>query len=154
MAYTNDLLFARGDVPSIKRLISYLEQFANMASLHINLMESSIHMVGIDDKPEIASYHWLAFRRALSLQIFGIPLTSEKLRVVHYNLLIDSIIHRVHSWPRHTISYVGKLQFITLVLQGVEYFWLPTLSMLYTVINKIHTICYSLMWTTKHLLIC
>lgn len=63
--------------------------------------------------------------------------------------LIEKIMKKVASWPKHILSYAGKLELVRTVLQSIEYFWLSILSVC-EIIEKIYVICRSSIWSTKY----
>lgn len=65
--------------------------------------------------------------------------------------LIDPLVYKLTSWPKHTLSCAGKFELVKMVLQEVECFWLSILLIPCGVINKTYTISCSFVWSTKHL---
>ncbi|XP_057958449.1 uncharacterized protein LOC131151213 [Malania oleifera] len=57
--------------------------------------------------------------------------------------MIDGLLD---SWPRHTISYAGKLELINFVIQGVDYFWLSIFLIPYSVLAHIVKLCRAFLW--------
>ncbi|XP_073310966.1 uncharacterized protein [Primulina huaijiensis] len=86
-------------------------------------------------------------------QIFGylgVPLASKQLRASDYSPLVDTISTKISSWPRHSLSYAGKLELIRSVVQGIECFWLSILLLPLCVIDAIYSLCWKFVWPTKH----
>lgn len=75
------------------------------------------------------------------MPFLGIPLAAERLRSADFSTLIDSIIVRLNSWPRRTLSYAGQVELLRSVLQGVECFWLSILPIPFGIIDKIYSVC-------------
>ena len=86
----------------------------------------------------------------MPFRYLGIPMAAERLRIADYSPLLDSLVRRINIWPQKTLSYAGKAQLITSVLQGVECFWLSIMPLPQGVIDRIYSICRSFMWTSKH----
>lgn len=86
----------------------------------------------------------------MPFRYLGIPLAAERLRSADFSTLIDSIIVRLNSWPRRTLSYAGKVELIRSVLQGVECFWLSILPIPFGIIDKIYSVCRAFVWNSKH----
>lgn len=151
LTYADDLLLSRGDATSVGALISCLEDFGATAGLQVNHLKSNIYVVGVDDTMRQHLISIIGFPEAtMPFQYLGIPLAAERLQIFDYSPLLDSLSHRIHAWPQKTLSYAGKVQLITSVLQGVECFWLSMLPLPLGIIDRIYNICRSFMWTSRH----
>lgn len=102
-------------------------------------------------KLEEGFYLSLIFQSGMPFKYLGIPLASEKLQIMDYSSLMDSLIKKIKSWPKNTLSYLGKANFITSVLQGVECFCMSILLSPCGIIDHIYRICKMFMWTSKYL---
>jgi len=51
------------------------------------------------------------------------------------------------------MSYVGRVELIKFVLQGVECFWLSVLPIPTGVIEKIYRLCGGFLWNSHHSLV-
>lgn len=152
LAYADDLLlFAQADESTINLIAGCLRDFGMMVGLHPNLRKS--HLIAakvlecvVDRLLELIGFQWGSF----PFCYLGIPIVAEKLRTRNYGPLTETIMKRLASWPKHTLSYVNKLELVRTVLQGIECFLLSILSIPCAVIEKIYAICWSFMWSTKH----
>ncbi|XP_042405082.1 uncharacterized protein LOC121995400 [Zingiber officinale] len=152
LVYVDDLmLFARADEPSIKVLANCLEVFGNEAGLRANSLKSHMYMAGIDDRMKNRLLQLIGFQeRTFLCQYLRIPLAAEKLWITNYGSLFDTITRMINSWPNHTLSYVGRLELVKTVLQGVECYWLSMLPIPSVVTAKIKVICRTFVWLSKH----
>lgn len=152
LAYVNDLLlFAQADESSITWIEKCLVDFSAQDGLLPNLRKSNLYMVGINDRIASRLLEITGFqRRTFPFRYLNIPLMAEKLRTSNYNPLTESIMWRMASWSKQTLSYVGKLELVKMVLQGIEFFLLSILSVPCVVIDKIYAIFRSFVLSTKH----
>ncbi|XP_073149026.1 uncharacterized protein [Henckelia pumila] len=152
LVYADDLLIvSKGDVPSVKIILDCVSKFGKMVGLRANEMKSNLFMAAVKelDRSEIirlSGYQIGSF----PFRYLGIPLASGRLREGDYSGLVDGIAKKIASWPRHTLSYAGKLELLRYVVQGVECYWLSVLPISCGVIDKIDKICRTFMWTSKH----
>ena len=58
----------------------------------------------------------------------GAPLLSSRLNVCHYAPLLSKITGLIQGWSRKSLSYAGKLELITTVIQGIVNFWIGIFS--------------------------
>lgn len=94
-------------------LTACLEQFGSMVQLHANWLKFKIYLAGVNDQMRVNLMQLTNFQEdTFPFRYLGIPLASEKLKISNYSLLIDKLINKINSWPRHTLSYASKLQLI------------------------------------------
>lgn len=67
-----------------------------------------------------------------------------------YSRLVDAISAKISSWPKHSLSYSGKIELIRAVFQGVECYRLSILPLPKCIIDKIYRLCRKFVWSTKH----
>ncbi|XP_075492649.1 uncharacterized protein LOC142530721 [Primulina tabacum] len=87
---------------------------------------------------------------SLPFRYLGIPLAARKLRSSDYCKLVDAIAAKINSWPRHSLSYAGKIELIRSVVQGIECYWLSILPIPNCVISSIYSLCRKFVWHSKH----
>lgn len=152
LAYVDDLpLLSKGDVDSVGLIMDCLNRFWDVARLRVNLLKSNIYMAGVAQGVRHEIFEITGFSQGhLPIRYLGIPLASRRLKTSDYRLLVDAIASKINSWPRHSLSYAGKIELIRSVVQGVECFWL---SILMNIIDDIYNICRKFIWPTKHLTI-
>lgn len=150
LTYADDLLlFARGDESTIALIANCLRDFGDTASLKGNPLKSNIYCTGVDPRTKETLLQIIGFQQEAFLFCYlGIPLATEKLRISNYSILI--IVWKLTFYPKHTLSYPGKLELVKIVLQGVECFYLSILPILDCVIDKLYDTCRSFIWSTKH----
>ncbi|XP_075508005.1 uncharacterized protein LOC142544859 isoform X1 [Primulina tabacum] len=109
---------------------------------------------GMDDRTRHEILRMTGFTPGmLPFRYLGIPLAAKRLRSSDYCMLVNAIAAKINSWPRHSLSYAGKLELIRSVIQGIECFWLSVLPVPNCVIDSIHSLCRKFVWPTKRPLI-
>lgn len=59
---------------------------------------------------------------SMPFRYLGILLASKKLRITNYSPLMDSLIRKINSWPKKTLSYAGQwlISWFSLGRKGVK----------------------------------
>ncbi|XP_073051681.1 uncharacterized protein [Primulina eburnea] len=92
-----------------------------------------------------------SFRQgSFTFRYLGIPLAAARLRESDYSVLVNANSKKITAWPRHTLSYAGKLELILSMVQGMKCYWLSVLPITCGVIGKINSVCRRFMWTSKN----
>lgn len=116
LAFANDLmLFSRGDANSVTVLIDVLKSFERSSGHAININKSEIFSAGIKDDLGFMGIPYGTLR----VRYLGVPLDAQRLKVENYSPLIDSINKYICTWKGNTLSYVGRLELVCVVIQGV-----------------------------------
>ena len=155
LAFADDLiLFARGDVLSIKIILDCLARFGAHSGLCVNQLKSSMFTAGLrgNELEEIKSLANFPIG-AMPFRYLGIPLAAERLKVVHYAPILDKIADYISSWKCSSLSYAGRTELIRSILQGVECFWLSILPVPASVIDKLIRLCRVFLWNSQHSLV-
>ncbi|XP_073149181.1 uncharacterized protein [Henckelia pumila] len=152
LVYADDLLIlAKGETQSVKILLDCVDKFGKTAGLRANALKSNIFLVAVKEPVRREIIRMSGYQEgSFPFCYLEIPLTAWRLTERDFSGLVDTIARKVDAWPRHTLSYAGKLELLRSVVQGVECFWLSVLTILCGVIDKIEKICRSFMWTSKH----
>lgn len=75
-----------------------------------NWLKSKIYLVRVDEQVKDALVQLSSFHiDILPLRYLEYLLASVKLKISNYNTLVDTIIGKINSWLRHTLSYASKL---------------------------------------------
>lgn len=67
----------------------------------------------------------------------GIPMAASRLTVVQDSPLLDGIRNAIDAWPSKTLSYAGKLELISSVIQGKAFYWLNLFGLPSAVVHSI-----------------
>ncbi|GFS33342.1 hypothetical protein Acr_00g0027830 [Actinidia rufa] len=151
LAFADDLiLFARGDVPSVKLSMDCLSQFGDISGLLINTNKSNVFMVGINstDMAEIKTI--TGFRMGkFPFRYLGIPVAATRLTIEQFRPLTAKISEYISAWAGATLSYAGRSELIRSVIQGLKCFWLSILPISVGVRDKIVALCRNFLWLGK-----
>ncbi|XP_057951715.1 uncharacterized protein LOC131146240 [Malania oleifera] len=115
--------------------------------MRANNMKSNILFAGIKD------IELEKIRRVTNFQdgdfpfrYLGILLAASRLNKVHYSPLINRIADLLSGWPKHTISYAGRMELINSVIQGIECFYLTIFPIPKSVMDHVVRLCRTFLW--------
>ncbi|XP_057972657.1 uncharacterized protein LOC131160790 [Malania oleifera] len=148
LVFADDLMmFSRGDLPSVRYLMNYLNEFLNCSGLAVNLLKLELYHAG-NWQEELGNISNLSGMKlgAFPFKYLSIPLLSSRLNAAHYSPLINRIAGMFKGWPCHTLSYAGKLEIINSIIQGVECFWLAIFPFPLNVLNQIVKLYRVFLW--------
>ncbi|XP_058783026.1 uncharacterized protein LOC131657674 [Vicia villosa] len=120
----------RGDVSSVDLLLKEFHSFPGSTGMKI--LNLSMFKEG-----------------SLPFRYLGMPLTSKKLSVTHYMVLIDKIVARISHWSSKLLTYAGRLVLIKSISFSMTNYWMLCFPLPKSVIRKIDSICRSFLWTGK-----
>lgn len=152
LAYADDLLlFSKGDVGSISMIMGCMKTFGDMAGLHVNLQKLNVYFSSVEERVKEEILNITEFEcGSIPFRYLGIPLSSKKPNTCDYSRLVDAIRTKISAWPRHTLSYAGKLELIRSVIQGIECYWLSILPLSSNIIDLIYALCRKFIRQNKH----
>lgn len=111
------------------------------------MAKSQLFIAGVTD----SDTHEILQHTDLSLGSFpvrylGTPLVYGKVKTCHFKPLIERIAGFLNAWSSHSLTYAGKLELISSVIQGVESFWIQNVPIPSTIIEQINRICRKFIW--------
>nr|XP_010314937.1 uncharacterized protein LOC104645276 [Solanum lycopersicum] len=125
LCFADDLLlYARGDLESIKAIQLCFSQFSQASGLRANLNKSSIYCGGVQIEVKQQIVQQLGYNmEELPFKYLGEPLSTKKMLVLQWYPLIEKIMDRINSWTARKLSYAGRTQLVQTVLFGVQSYW-------------------------------
>ncbi|XP_057532912.1 uncharacterized protein LOC130810803 [Amaranthus tricolor] len=60
---------------------------------------------------------------SLPFKYLGVPLSSKRLSIVHFEQIPDKMTWRIRAWSAKNLSYAARLQLINSVLMGISTYW-------------------------------
>ncbi|GAA0148411.1 hypothetical protein LIER_42999 [Lithospermum erythrorhizon] len=118
LAFADDvMLFRRGDFSSVDIMMGCLSHFESCSGLAVNPTKSSVYLAGVRGS-----------KRAAILARVGLQEGTFP------------------KWGNFTLSYTGRLELISSVIQGVESFWLRAYPIPPAIVSKITSLCTSFLW--------
>ena len=148
MSFADDLmLFCKANLKSAQLLCQGLDLFAATSGLCANLDKSAIYLAGIpmDKKVMMAQEVHLPLG-SLPFRYLGNLLTSRRISAADCDILIDKMRSWIRSWYAKNLSYVGRIQLITSVLNSISSYWCMMFILPKAVIRKVNLICRSYLW--------
>ncbi|KAI3451323.1 hypothetical protein Pfo_007988 [Paulownia fortunei] len=145
---------AKGDVTSVRIAKDCLTNFGVASGLNVNTLKPSIYTAGIVgcQLKEIQTLLNIP-QGTMPFRYLGIPLASQKLKVMHFALFIDKIATYINAWTSTSLSFAGMTELIQAVLQGIECFWLSIFPIPAAVADRISRLCRNFLWSSKHPLV-
>ena len=102
------LLFARGDLESVKPIQLCFSQFSQASGLHANLNKSSIYCGGVQKEVKQQIVQQLGYNmEELPFKYLGVPLSTKKMSVLQWYPLIEKIMAIINSWIAKKLSYAS-----------------------------------------------
>ncbi|KAL0461234.1 UNVERIFIED_CONTAM: hypothetical protein Slati_0011000 [Sesamum latifolium] len=143
LLFADDLmLFSGGDLLSIHILMECLQEFRDVSGLTVITSKSSIFIAGIVSNKLDGILAMTEFtRREMPVRYLGIPLVTQRLSVTDYSPLVDRIANCISKWTTKSLSFAGHLELTSLVIQGVECFWLQYFPLPAAIVDKIYRLC-------------
>ena len=124
LAFANDvLLLCRGDRSSVNVLHQQLLVFGRTSGLDINASKSSIYFGGVDDRVKIQILQDTGFLEgSFPFRYLGVPLSPHRLLASQFSPLLQRLEAAFQSWMGKHLSYVGRLELLKSVIQGMVQF--------------------------------
>ncbi|KAL0446135.1 UNVERIFIED_CONTAM: hypothetical protein Slati_1741400 [Sesamum latifolium] len=83
----------------------------------------------------------------------SIPQNLASLRqcllVTDYSPVVDRIVNYISKWTAKSLSFVGRLELISSVIQGIECFWLQCFPLPAAIVYEIHRLCRNFLLSSK-----
>ena len=143
LSFADDMLiFAKGDLDSIKGIKKILEKFYSFSGLQLNSAKSEIFSSGVSSDLLEEMQQATGFKLGtLPVRYLGIPLVTRRLTSKDCDPLMDRILARIKSWSSKLLSYVSRLQLIQSVLFSVQNYWCRNFMLPKGVLQRINQIC-------------
>ena len=148
LAFADDLmLFARGDETSVETLMECLEDLKAVSGLSINPTKSTIYLAGVRGVTYDRIMERVGFQiGTFPVRYLGLPLAPKTVSVTEFSPFIDAILGYIQKWEHQTLSYAGKLELISSVIQGVEGFWFRAFPLHSAVLDAFRSACIKFFW--------
>ena len=142
------LLFARADMSSVDLMLKAFKEFSAASGLVANLDKSNVYFAGINDDEKDRLQHILHIPvGSFPFKYLGVPLQARKLFYSECKPLIEKVVARIQLWTAKKLSYAGRCQLITSVLQGIQLYWSQIFLLPKKVLKEIQSILRSFLWS-------
>ena len=154
LVFADDIvLFCRGDIGSVRILMDCLRRFGRYSGLRINSDKSAVFLGSVPDgrdggedeaSPILAATGFAV--GTFPFRYLGIPVGPHELLERDYAPLFARISGYLSEWAKRNLSFAGRKELITSVLQGCEGFWLSVLPVPPGIIRKLIRLCRNFLW--------
>lgn len=135
------IIFFDGGSTCLHAITETLDDFAGWSGLHVNRDKSELYLAGLDDQ-EISDKESYEFPIGkLPIRYLGLPLMHRKLSISEYDCLLQKLSNLFRSWAVKMLSYAGRLQCISSVVNGTVNFWMSTFLLPKGCFKKINSQC-------------
>lgn len=142
------LLCARGDFISVKLMMEAFEMFSKSTGLRVNPAKCCIFFGGVDQNLKDDIRLLTGFEEGkLPFRYIGVPMSSRKLTIQNYSMLIDKIVGKIMHQRSRLLSYPRRLQLLKSVTFAITHYWMQCMLFPKCVISKINDICCVFLWT-------
>ncbi|GKV39485.1 hypothetical protein SLEP1_g47243 [Rubroshorea leprosula] len=151
LCFADDLLiFTDGSSRAVGELDSILKQFYLVTGLKVNYQKSEIFCCGMPNQVIRELTETYGFKvGTLPVRYLGVPLITGRLTNAALKPLISKITDRINSWSSKYLSFAGRLQLISSVLQGITNFWCSVFILPKRVITAVEAKCSAFLWKGK-----
>lgn len=153
LCFADDLLvFSDGTKRSIEGILEIFTEFACASGLKISLEKSTIYMAGVTDAAKQSILEQFPFDTGtLPVRYLGLPLLTKMMTVNDYTPLLEKIRNRISSWTARYLSFAGRLQLISSVIQSLTNFWMSAFRLPKSCLREIDKICAAFLWSGPEL---
>ena len=140
------MIFFDGESASLHAITETLEDFSGWSGLHVNKDKSELFVAGVNELEavEVTSYDFPVVK--LPIRYLGLPLMHRTLRVSEYNTLLHKLAGTFRAWAVKMLSYAGRLQLLSSVINGGVNFWMSTFILPKGCVKKIESMCSKFLW--------
>ena len=141
------MVFFDGSCNSLHRINECLYHFASWSGLHTNTAKTELFHSGlnVDEAEDLACFGFPI--GSLPIRYLGLPLMSRKLKISEYEPLLIKLRLVFRSWAVKSLSFAGRLQLISSVINGIVTFWISTFILPKGCIRRIESLCSRFLWS-------
>ncbi|KAG2258545.1 hypothetical protein Bca52824_077839 [Brassica carinata] len=148
LMFANDvIIFFYGGTASLHAIYETLDDFAGWSDLHVNRDKSELFLAGLNNQEtnDFAVYDYPIGK--LPIRYLGLPLMHRKLRISEYDPLLQKLASTFRSLAVKMLSYAGRLQLLSTVINGTVTFWMATFILPKVCLKKIESMCCIFLWS-------
>lgn len=151
LCFADDLLlFTRGDMKSVRLVMTAYNVFSLSTGLKFNPAKCCTFFGGVDQTVRNDIKNLTGFAEGnLPFRYLRIPMSSKRLSAQAYDSLIDKIMGKINHWSSRLLSYAGRLLLVKSVTFALTNYWMQCLPIPKCVIHKINVVCLVFLWTGK-----
>ncbi|GKV05782.1 hypothetical protein SLEP1_g17749 [Rubroshorea leprosula] len=151
LCFADDLMiFTDGSLASLNAIDAVLTHFYKVSSLRVNYAKSELFCCGLSTSHTQLLAEKFGFKiGTLLVRYLGVPLITGKLAKKDLRPLVSKITERMSSWAAKHLSFAGRLQLISSVIQGVTNFWCSVFILPKGIIKEVEKICGAFLWNNE-----
>lgn len=140
--------FFDGSLPSLQAIVNLLSYFSTISGLTINKSKTSLFLPGSSmvDKLHLSAHFGFTLG-TLPVRYLGLSLLPRKMTKSDYAPLIERVKKRLHSWTSRHLSFAGRTQLISSVIQSIMAYWCAAFVLPKRCIHKINIMCRRFLWS-------
>ncbi|XP_062074993.1 uncharacterized protein LOC133779000 [Humulus lupulus] len=121
LCFADDIiLFCRGDIISILRLLQGFKRFSGSSGLQANENKSAFYCHGMPEEEVKRIQFASGFSKSqLPFRYLGIPICSKRLSMADCSVLAEKMLHRIQIWSSQHLSLAGRLTLVNAVLLSI-----------------------------------
>ncbi|KAJ9557074.1 hypothetical protein OSB04_011688 [Centaurea solstitialis] len=148
LCFADDLfVFTGGDLGSVEVLKRALDLFRIRSGLEPNLAKSDVFFCNVlPENKEVILQTLPLHAGTFPIQYLGVPLSPTCLRVGDFNPLMDRVKQMIHNWKSKFLSFGGRKQLITSVLQSMQLYWMSVFVLPSSVIHDLEKMFRDFLW--------
>ncbi|GKA07497.1 RNA-directed DNA polymerase, eukaryota, reverse transcriptase zinc-binding domain protein [Tanacetum coccineum] len=125
LCFADDLLMlCNRDYKYVEVLKEGLMEFSKASGLIPNMNKSTIFFRSVKDCERRIILEVMPFTVGkLPMKYLGVPLITKNIGISKCNQLVERVKQKVNDWENKTLSYVGRLQLISSVLDSMQIYW-------------------------------
>ncbi|KAJ9540805.1 hypothetical protein OSB04_027311 [Centaurea solstitialis] len=148
LCFADDLfVFTGGDLQSVEVLKRALDMFRRMSGLEPNIAKSDAFFCNVIPEDKAVILNCLPFKPGVfPIRYLGVPLSSVCLRVADFAPLVNKVKLRVHNWKTKFLSFGGRKQLVTSVLQSMQLYWMSIYVLPSSVVHELEACFRDFLW--------
>ncbi|XP_043697089.1 uncharacterized protein LOC122647851, partial [Telopea speciosissima] len=153
LIFADDLMiFVKANCESVLASLGGLDEFAGLSGLHLNRSKSSIIVGGLTQTSSMELSELMGFSETtLPIRYLGVPLVSGRLSLKDCSPILDLVRRKLEGWKARFLSYAGRLQLISSVLQGCYIYWAGIFGLPGNLISQLESMFFNFLWSSPSL---
>ncbi|KAJ9560946.1 hypothetical protein OSB04_006106 [Centaurea solstitialis] len=148
LCFADDLfVFTGGDLASVEVLKRALDMFRRISGLEPNISKSDVFFCNVTSEDQAVILNCLPFKPGIfPIRYLGVPFSSVCLRVADFAPLVNKVKLRIHNWKSKFLSFGGRKQLVTSVLQSMQLYWMSIYVLPSSVVHELESCFRDFLW--------
>ncbi|KAL1213840.1 putative ribonuclease H protein [Cardamine amara subsp. amara] len=142
------MVFYDGEISSLQAIVKLLDYFSTISGLILNINKTELFLAGSTDAFRNLQSSKFGFPLGeLPVRYLGLPLLPHTLSRSDCEPLVMRIRSRLHSWHIKHLSYAGRLQLLSSVIQNIIAYWCAAFILPQKCIKDLEKLCRRFLWS-------